>query len=121
MTKPIKKRTKNSKIQLDWATIDGILQFAATKKQCAAILEVSEDTIDRRIKEQKKMTFEDYKETKLGITKIKLQQKAIKMGLDGNPAMLIFCLKNLCGWSDKNEETHTSKIEIKIDKEDGKL
>jgi hypothetical protein len=91
------------KKEFDWATLDGILQFGATKGQCASILLTSEDTIDRRIHKFKGMTFEAYKETKLGLTKVKLQQKAIKMALDGHATMLIFSLKNLCGWTDRQD------------------
>jgi len=110
------------KRELDWATLDGILQFGATKGQCSAILKTSEDTIDRRIKQFKKMTFEQYKETKMGLTKMKLQQRAIKMALDGNAVMLIFCLKNLCGWSDKHDQSNPEKdqvININIVKDNG--
>jgi hypothetical protein len=95
---------KYNKKELDWATLDGILQFGATKSQAADILETSEDTIDRRIKEKFNVSFEKYKERHLGKIKIKLQQKAIQMALSANTPMLIFCLKNLCGWRDKPED-----------------
>lgn len=100
--------------ELDWATIDGVLQFNATKPQCAKILDVSEDTIDRRIKEKHKQTFQEYKETQMGLTKISLQQKAIQMALAGHATMLIFCLKNLCEWKDNPEMVQDSNIQIVV-------
>jgi len=36
-------------------------------------------------------------------TRYALIQKAISEALNGNTTMLIFSLKNLCGWADKQE------------------
>jgi hypothetical protein len=41
-----------------------------------------------------------------------LKGKAVNMALSGNVPMLIFCLKNLCGWSDN--------VQVVPDKEDAK-
>lgn len=93
----------NPKKEIDWKILDTLLQFKVTLKFCADYLETSVDTIQRRIKEEKKMTFEQYHHSKLSRTAVKLQQKAIEMALKGDRTMLIFCLKNLAGWSDKVE------------------
>lgn len=98
------------KKDFNWSILDSVLQFNANKGQCAALLGTSEDTIERRIKKYFSMTFEQYKETKLGLTKIKLQQKAVQMALTGHPTMLIFCLKNLCNWVDRVDTSNTSEI-----------
>jgi methylphosphotriester-DNA--protein-cysteine methyltransferase len=87
MTKEKKLRKK-----FDWIRFDSILQFKPTKKTCAHLLEVSEDTIERRIKTKYKMTFTEYREMRMGNIKIKLAQKAISKALDGDNTMLIFCL-----------------------------
>jgi len=42
----------------------------------------------------------EYKEKGKDNIKIALKGKAVNMALSGNVAMLIFCLKNLCGWQD---------------------
>jgi hypothetical protein len=41
-----------------------------------------------------------YREKRKDSLKIQLKNKAVTMALNGNVSMLIFCLKNLCGWSD---------------------
>lgn len=41
-----------------------------------------------------------YKEKYKDTLKIALKGKAVNMALAGNVPMLIFCLKNLCGWAD---------------------
>jgi hypothetical protein len=89
------------KVEIDWKILDTLLQFKVTLKFCAEYLECSVDAIQRRIKEEKGKTFEEYHASKLGRTAVKLQQKAIEMALTGDRTMMIFCLKNLAGWADK--------------------
>jgi len=91
------------KIEIDWAVLDAILQFKPTLKVCADVIGTSTDTIEKRIKEEHGCTFSEYRDKKMGKVKIKLQQKAIEMALSGNATMMIFSLKNLCGWADKIE------------------
>lgn len=91
------------KIELDWTKLDSYLQLKATKKTCSILMEVSEDTIERNIKKLHKCTFTDYADRKMEPVRLKLVQKAIQKALAGDNTMLIFCLKNLCGWADKLE------------------
>lgn len=101
--------------------LDAMLQFKVTKGFCADYMDVSEDTIERRIKAKHNMGFTAYHKLKLQRTGLKLQQKAIEQALAGQPAMMIFCLKNLAGWSDKLDTNLSAKIEINIDKDDSRL
>ena len=103
------------KKEVDFSALDALLQFKVSAEFCADYLGVSRDTIYRRVKENYDMTFSQYHALKIQGTATKLQQKAIKMALEGNNTMLIFCLKNLAGWADK-QETAVTVSEIKIDK-----
>ena len=67
-------------------------------------MDVSEDTLERRIKEKHKCTFTEYADKMMAPIKLKLVQKALSKALDGDNTLLIFCLKNLCGWADKVEQ-----------------
>ena len=117
-----KEKVSGRKIQLNYDKLDALLQFKVTKAFCADYLGVSEDTIDRRIKEDHKKTFSEYHELKIARTGLKLQQKAIEAALSGNTTLMIFCLKNLCGWADRAEVDQTNtNIEIKLDPEDVKV
>lgn len=98
----------SAKVNIDWKTLDALLQFKVTLKFCAEYLGVSIDSIQRRCKEEKLMTFEEYHQSKLARTATKLQQKAIEMALGGDRTMLIFCLKNLAGWADKVESINAN-------------
>ena len=89
------------KVEVDWKILDALLQFKVTLNYCADYLGVSNDTIQRRCKEEKGVSFSDYHELKLQRTAVKLQQKAIEMALSGNTTMMIFSLKNLAKWADK--------------------
>ena len=87
------------------------MQFRATTKAFAAdYLEVSADTIDRRLKEDHNTTFSVYHEMKMGRVSNKLQEKAIQMALAGDRTMLIFCLKNYSKWQDKVEVDVTHQV-----------
>lgn len=89
------------KTGFDWIKLDAMLQIGATNVMAASILDCSPDYIEKQIKAKYKMEFKAYRNSKLSVTKVKLQQKAIMMAMGGHTVMLIFCLKNLCDWSDK--------------------
>lgn len=113
------KEHGNSK-ELNWDKLDGILQFKPTLKTCADFLELSEKTIENKIREKYDCTFAEYRERKMGNVKVKLQQKAIQMALGGHATMMIFCLKNLCKWADKVENTNIEEGKLEVTfKKDG--
>lgn len=97
-----------------WDKLDGLLAYKSTLSMCADILECHENSIKNHIKKRYGLTFTQYAEKKLAKTKIKLISKAIEMGTNGHATMLIFSLKNICGWSDKIENTVVELPEIKL-------
>lgn len=110
------------KIELNYDKLDALLQFKVSLRFCADYLEISEDTIQRRIKEDFGVSFSEYHELKMERTAVKLQQKAIEQALKGNNTMLIFALKNLAKWSDKVEsEVKNSVIQINIEADEADL
>jgi hypothetical protein len=102
-------------IPIDWTRLDSYLQLRATLRQCACLLEVSEDTIERRVLKEKGMKFSEYAETKMTMVRLKLVQKAISKAMGGDNTLLIFCLKNLSGWGDVVKNENTTTIEVKQD------
>jgi hypothetical protein len=91
------------RIEIDQEQLAVICRLKPTLKDCADFFACSEDTIDNRCKEWGFRTFSDFRDKKMVHTRFGLVRKAIDMGLKGDRTMLIFCLKNLCGWGDKNE------------------
>ena len=104
------------KIDLDWKELDALLQFKVTCDFVADYIRTSPDTIQRRIREKYDMTYREYNLLKMQRTAVKLQQKAVEQALSGNcNSVMIFALKNMANWTDKNEVEMNNKIEINID------
>ena len=106
--------------EIDWKIVDTALYSAANLEQVVWALkqhgyDICKRTLQKKIEEKQSMTFTEYREYQLSGTKIKLIQTALNMAFSKDRVMLIFCLKNLAGWSDKQETTiDTSKIEIHL-------
>lgn len=103
------------KLDVPINVIDAACQFGATQQQVLSVLQnqgtpISLETLKRTIQSEFGMNFEQYRDQKLESTKLKLVQKAVKMALDGNCTMLIFCLKNMCDWRDKPKEDLDDKF-----------
>jgi hypothetical protein len=99
MTKPGRPRKE---IQLE--QLKALMRLNPTLKDTAAFFECSEDTIERLIKaEFEGINFAEFREQNMVHTRMALIRNALKMAEKGNPAMMIFCLKNLCGWKDRFE------------------
>lgn len=87
---------------LSHENLKAICRLRPSLADCAAFFDVSEDTILRRCKEYEGMTFAELRDKYMADTRLKLVKKALNMALlDGNTAMMIFCLKNLNKWQDK--------------------
>ena len=102
--KEIDKTYNTDKTPFSWEKLDGLLTYKSSLIVCADILDVHENTIKSHIKQRFGMTFTEYAEKKLSRTKVKLVQKAIEAALSGNTTLMIFCLKNICKWSDNNQQ-----------------
>ena len=95
---------------IDMDVVEAACQFNATCDQVVEVLAakgclVSKNSIVRAVKSMHNMTFEEFRDKKVDLTRLKLVQKAVNMALNhNNVTMLIFCLKNLCKWSDKPAE-----------------
>ena len=107
------------KTPFSWDKLDGLLAYKASLTVCEEILGVHQNTIKNHIKARYELTFTEYSDRKLSVTKLRLIQKAIKMAEQGNATMMIFCLKNICQWQDKIENVNidTTPIQIEIIKD----
>jgi methylphosphotriester-DNA--protein-cysteine methyltransferase len=100
--KDVTKKHGNYK-ELDWKTLDALLQAKPTLAECADYLGCSGLYIEQKIRKEHDMTFSEYRALKMGRVKISLIMEAIQRAKAGNITILIFCLKNIAGWSDKVE------------------
>lgn len=93
------------KIEIDETQLKAICRLKPTIKDVAAFFNCSEDTIERRCKDYDGISFKEFRDKYMVHTRLDLVRKALKMA-EKNPAMMIFCLKNLCGWKDKQENVN---------------
>lgn len=97
----------------DWELLDKVLQYKPSLSDTAEIMKVSEDTVENRIKELHGVTFSEYRNKKMANVRLTLVQKAIQMANTGDRTMLIFCLKNYCGWQDAiKQEMEGSNLHV---------
>lgn len=88
---------------IDWDKLNAALQYGINLRDAAFFCDCSQDTLSVKIKENFGLSFPEYREKKMVKTRLTLLQKAHTIATSGNVTMLIFCLKNLCGWADKQE------------------
>jgi len=101
------------KKELDWKVLDSILQFGATLIDCAEMCEMSDDSIQRRIKDEHGCTFTEYRNRKMSRMRVKLLQKQYESAMAGNTALLIWLGKQHLGQSDKNDVNLSGDVAIK--------
>lgn len=77
------------------------MRMKPTLADTAAFFNCSEDTIERHIRRIFKLNFSKFRDQNLVHTRFSLVRTAITKAEKGDNTMLIFCLKNLCGWKDK--------------------
>lgn len=90
---------------IPWDTIDGLLRMDATIQYCAKEAGVSHDTLERECKRLHGITIAEYKRMQLDKTAVQIKQKMITKALSGDNTCMIFCLKNIGGWTDRMEHS----------------
>lgn len=102
--------------KLNWDVLNAILQYGATLPDCSEMLGVSEDTIQRAVKKEHRLTFSEYRNKKMGRVRIKLLQKQIEVAMSGSVPLLIWLGKQYLGQLDKQEVVQSGGQTIKIEK-----
>ena len=98
--------------EIDWEELDKLCVIQATRAEIACWFDVSEDTIDRHMKEKYGMSFAAYYEQKKGTGKISLRRKMFQMAIAGDRVMCIWLSKNYLGFADKQEIKQETKQEV---------
>lgn len=96
------------KLEIDWKLFDGFCQMQCTLWEIATYFNCSEDTIERRVKEQYKVNFAEYFAKKRIAGLMSLRRNLFNMSWK-NPAVAIFLAKNWLGMSDKQDIEHSTK------------
>jgi hypothetical protein len=101
--------------EIDETQLRGICRLNPRIEDVAAFFSCSHDTIERRVRELGYSGFASFRDENMVHTRFSIIRKAIQKAENGDNTMLIFCLKNLCGWADKiDQQTNLNGIEIKL-------
>lgn len=102
---------------IDKEQLEELMRLRPTLLDTAAVMKCSESTISRYIRETFDLTFEAFREQRMAFTRQRLVKKALEMAEKGDRTMLIFCLKNLCGWADKSESEIKASQQVHVTQE----
>ena len=94
-------KTGRPKIEIDFAEVDKLCQIQCTGEEIASFFEISYDTLERRCKEQFKVSFAEYIKEKSSKGKSSLRRLQWKAAMNGNVTMLIWLGKQYLGQADK--------------------
>jgi len=108
--------------EIDQNQMAALCRMKPTKTDVAAFFQCSEDTVENRVKEWGYGSFSVFREENMVHTRFSIIRKAIEKAEKGDNVMLIFTLKNLCGWKDKWEnELDGANINITISEKEKAL
>lgn len=94
-----------------------LMRLKPTLEDTAAFFDCGTTTVEDFIRKEFDSTFREFREKHLVHTRLHLIREAIQRA-NRSDTMLIFCLKNLCKWSDKYEEVSDSSKKIVINYSD---
>lgn len=100
---------------IDEQKLGRLMRLSPTLQDACYILNVSQDRLLEHIKLKYNLTWEQYKQKKLLYIRQKLVTQALKRAKKSD-IMLIFCLKNICGWGDKSDANFKETDKDKLDK-----
>ena len=105
------------RIELDENQLAAMCRLVASMEDCALYFNCSEDTIRRRVKEWGYESFASFRKKNMNETRFQLKRDAIERSKTSD-AVLIFALKNLCGWKDKNESEQEHNVTVHVKSQD---
>jgi AraC-like DNA-binding protein len=112
--------TGRKRIEVDFKKIDALCAVFCNCKEIVSVLNsfdinVSYDTVERRVKEQFGVTFAEYVEQKqMAFAKPKLRKAQLDCALGGNATMLIWLGKQYLGQTEKQEINVTGDMSAEI-------
>jgi len=89
--------------EINMLEIEKLVSLQATARECASWFNVSEDTIDLRLKDAGYAGFTDFFKKHRGTGQISLRRKQFEVAMNGNPTMLVWLGKNWLDQTDKTE------------------
>ena len=88
---------------VDLSRLPALCRIQATAEECASVLGISQDTLERRLKTEHGCTFSEFYNRYAAPGKCSLRRLQWKLARSGNPTMLIWLGKQWLGQTDKAE------------------
>lgn len=104
MTEPKKKKNGRPPKEIDKQQLIDLMRLYPTNEDTAYFFKVHRHTLDKFIKKNFNMGFTEFRAEYSAFTRFQLRKVIIAEALKGKPAALIFCMKNLCSWTDRGVE-----------------
>lgn len=111
-----KKPFGRPKVDFDWDQFNKLCKLPKQSISCrdiSDIMDLGYDTIARRVKDEKGMTFEEYRDKKQGSLRKSILDWQMEAAKNGSAAVLIWLGKNYLG-----QEDPTIKQEVTLKDED---
>ena len=96
------------KIEIDSDMVKKLCAIQCTGQEIADVLDVSYDTLERRVKEAYQISFADYIKRHSANGKMSLRRKQHEVAMNGNTTMLVWLGKQYLGQTDKQVVDNTS-------------
>ncbi len=104
--KPVKaepKKIGRPTVELQDEKLRAFMRLKPSLEDCAAFFQCSTSHIEKTVKLTYGISFSVFRDENMVHTRFNLVRNALQQAQKGNTAMLIFCLKNLCGWKDRHD------------------
>ena len=107
------------KIKIDMQQLAAFCRLKPSLQDCAWFFKCSGDIIERNIKSATGLTFAEFRNQNSVYSRFELIRSAMRKA-ETSDTMHIFCLKNLCDWTDKQkiESEVNGGIVVQLTKED---
>lgn len=103
------------KINIPIDELISLMTFFPTLEETASWFNCSPDTIERIVKEIFNTTFAEFRHFKSGKTRLLIKRKAISKALEeSNDKMLLYCLRTMTDFDDREKAKVTTEPSEKI-------
>lgn len=102
------------KLIIDWASFDKLAAINCTRDEISAFLGVSNDTLERACKREKKMSFAAYYDKKNADGRTSLRRKQFDLAQNGNVTMLVWLGKQRLDQTDKVVATNNTTVNAQV-------
>ena len=103
------------RLEIDWEKLDKMCAIHCTKREIADVLGISEDTIDRRCREEYDCSFAVYYKKHASQGNMSLRRQQFQTAMKGNPSLLIWLGKQILGQTDQPVDTETDLAKYFVD------